>query len=107
MGLAGLEFERSWSNRVEENYDEVKTQFISIEDLIITKSKAGRPQDLIDVENLRLSLKRKESSDQAKVSEPEQKPTRKKARTGKRILTRAEFEIAIRRSQGCAFGLTR
>lgn len=83
MGLAGLEFERSWSNRVEENYGEVQTQIISIEDLIITKSKAGRPQDLMDVENLRLTLKRKESSDQAQVSEPEQKPTRKKSKNRK------------------------
>ena len=83
MGLTGLEFERSWSNRVEGNYGEIQTQFISIEDLIITKSKAGRPQDIIDVENLRLTLKRKESSEPAKVSEPEQKPVRKKGKNRK------------------------
>jgi hypothetical protein len=83
MGLTGLEFERSWSNRVEGNYGEIQTQFISIEDLLITKSKAGRPQDVMDVENLRLTLKRKESSEPAKVSEPEQKPVRKKGKNRK------------------------
>ena len=58
MGLTGLEFEPAWGNRVAGNYGEVATQFISIEDLIINKRAAGRPQDLMDVENLRLAQQR-------------------------------------------------
>jgi hypothetical protein len=58
MGVAGLDFESAWNNRVESSYGEVRTQFLSIEDLIINKRAVGRPQDLIDVENLQLAQKR-------------------------------------------------
>src|SRR5436853_6067697 len=63
MGLTGLDFEEAWSHRVEGSYGEVKVQFLSIEDLITNKRAAGRPQDLIDVENLRLAQQRKKSRD--------------------------------------------
>jgi hypothetical protein len=56
MGLTGLEFEPAWSRRVAGSYGEVAIHFLSIEDLIINKRAAGRPQDLLDVENLRLAL---------------------------------------------------
>ncbi|HEY7546694.1 MAG TPA: DUF6036 family nucleotidyltransferase [Blastocatellia bacterium] len=59
MGVAGLDFESAWNNRVESSYGEVRTQFLSIEDLIINKRAVGRPQDLIDAENLQLAQKRK------------------------------------------------
>lgn len=59
MALAGLEFEKAWSARVEGFYGEVNTQFLSIEDLITNKRAVGRPQDLMDVENLRLAQERK------------------------------------------------
>jgi hypothetical protein len=58
MGLSGLDFEQAWQHQVKGSYGEIKTQFLSIEDLIINKSKAGRPQDLMDVENLRLAQQR-------------------------------------------------
>lgn len=59
MGLKGLVFEESWNNRFETDYDEIPVQIISSDDLIINKRLAGRPQDLMDVENLLLAGKKK------------------------------------------------
>lgn len=55
MGLEGLEFEASWKDRMASTYGDVPTQFLSPRDLIINKRLVGRPQDLIDVENLLLA----------------------------------------------------
>lgn len=60
MGLKGLEFESAWNNRVESNYGGIPIQFISASDLIVNKRLAGRPQDLLDVQNLELSQKKRE-----------------------------------------------
>lgn len=73
MGLTGLDFESAWGNRVEGSYGETRTQFLSIEDLIINKRAAGRPQDLLDVENLQLAQKRKLTGDQDVSPKPESK----------------------------------
>lgn len=70
-GLTGLDFESAWSNRVEGSYGEVRTQFLSIEDLIINKRAAGRPQDLMDVESLQLAQKRNLHRKQAISPRPE------------------------------------
>ena len=59
MRAKGLEFNDCWLNRVESNYDEVQVNFISLRDLIDNKLAVGRPQDLIDAENLLLSAKQK------------------------------------------------
>lgn len=59
MGLKGLNFENSWTNRVEAEFGDVATQFLSSQDLIINKRLVGRPQDLMDVESLLLSEKQK------------------------------------------------
>jgi len=59
MGLKGLEFEASWQDRIVSTYDDVPTQFLSPQDLIINKRLVGRSQDLMDVENLLLAEKRK------------------------------------------------
>ena len=58
MGLKGLNFEESWLKRVESAYADVPMQVISSADLLINKRLAGRPQDLMDVENLLLAEKR-------------------------------------------------
>lgn len=55
MSLRGLEFEGSWTNRVEAEFGDVATQFLSPQDLIINKRLVGRPQDLADVEGLLLA----------------------------------------------------
>jgi hypothetical protein len=47
------------------------TQFLSIEDIIINKRASGRPQDLIDVENLLLAQKRNLHSNQTIRPEPQ------------------------------------
>ena len=58
MGLKGLNFEESWLKRVESAYADVPMQVFSSADLLINKRLAGRPQDLMDVENLLLAEKR-------------------------------------------------
>ena len=64
MGLKGLNFNECWERRLESNYGNTPTQFISAQDLIVNKQLAGRPQDLADVENLRLSQKQNIKKDQ-------------------------------------------
>ena len=62
MGVKGLDFEESWKNRLESTYDDLPMQVISKQDLLLNKRLVGRPQDLIDVENLLLAEKRKYST---------------------------------------------
>jgi hypothetical protein len=62
MSLRGLDFEGSWTNRVEAEFGEVATQFLSRQDLVTNKRLVGRAQDLMDVESLLLSEKQ-ESGD--------------------------------------------
>jgi hypothetical protein len=57
MHLKGLDFDAAWNNRVAADFGDVPTQFIASQDLIVNKKLAGRPQDLIDVENLLLAGK--------------------------------------------------
>lgn len=52
MGIPGLAFEQAWQQRVEVEFDGLKVNFISRENLIIAKKASGRPQDLIDAELL-------------------------------------------------------
>lgn len=51
-GIPGVTFEEAWVRRVEILFDDLKVNFISKEDLIAAKLAAGRPQDLLDAENL-------------------------------------------------------
>lgn len=57
MGLKNLSFDECWERRDTALISGIETYFISIDDLIINKRTAGRPQDLIDVENLELKKK--------------------------------------------------
>ena len=52
MGIPGLDFEAAWERRVETDVDGLSVPFISREDLITAKLASGRPQDLIDAQNL-------------------------------------------------------
>lgn len=54
MGLKNLSFDECWERRDTALISGIETHFISIDDLIINKRVAGRPQDLIDAENLEL-----------------------------------------------------
>lgn len=49
---AGVEFESCYTSRVEVEIDQVKVNFIDLENLKKSKKAAGRYQDLADVENL-------------------------------------------------------
>ncbi len=54
MGLKDLDFDECWRRRATAALGDIEIQFISIDDLIFNKQLAGRPQDLIDVEILKL-----------------------------------------------------
>src|SRR5712692_6136897 len=51
--VTGLEFEEAWPKRVEKDFGGVRAFFLSREDLIRIKTALGRPQDLLDVEQLK------------------------------------------------------
>ena len=52
MGIPGIEFEAAWVRRMETDISGLIVPYISREDLITAKMASGRPQDLIDVQNL-------------------------------------------------------
>ena len=52
MGIPGIGFETAWERRVEIDFDGLSVPFISREDLITAKQASGRPQDMIDIQNL-------------------------------------------------------
>lgn len=52
MGIPGMEFEAAWERRVEVDFDGLLVSFISRQDLIASKLASGRPQDLIDAQQL-------------------------------------------------------
>jgi hypothetical protein len=54
MGIPGLDFEDAWQRRVEVDFDGLRVNFISRQDLVKSKLASGRPQDLIDAKSLSL-----------------------------------------------------
>ncbi|CAN5649918.1 hypothetical protein BH20ACI4_BH20ACI4_27440 [soil metagenome] len=54
MGLKDLDFNKCWRRRATAIIGELQVYFISLDDLIFNKQLAGRPQDLRDVEILKL-----------------------------------------------------
>lgn len=52
MGIPGGDFERAWQERNEVNFSGLLVPFISKQDLIMIKRASGRPQDLIDADQL-------------------------------------------------------
>ncbi len=53
MSVPGITFEEAWKNREDFRLNDLSVPFISKADLIRTKEAGGRPQDLIDAENLK------------------------------------------------------
>jgi predicted nucleotidyltransferase len=51
--IAAVTFDEAWCNRLVVKNNGLELPFISIEDLVNNKSKAGRPQDLADVAALK------------------------------------------------------
>ncbi len=52
MSIPGVEFESAWNHRLEAELEGLNIPFISKADLIRSKRASGRPQDLIDLQNL-------------------------------------------------------
>ena len=52
MSIPGISFAEAWKNRETVMIAETEMQFISKSDLIKAKRASGRPQDLLDLENL-------------------------------------------------------
>jgi hypothetical protein len=48
-----IEFADAWERRVEKAFGTVPANFLDLDDLILEKETAGRPQDLVDVAHLR------------------------------------------------------
>ncbi|MGI8788560.1 MAG: nucleotidyltransferase [Pyrinomonadaceae bacterium] len=65
MGLKDLNFDECWERRATAAVGEIEIHFISIDDLILNKQLAGRPQDLRDAENLKLKR-----AEQSKIENP-------------------------------------
>jgi hypothetical protein len=55
MDVKGLDFTRAWQNRAEAKFENVVIPVVSKSDLLMSKTAAGRPQDLIDAERLKES----------------------------------------------------
>lgn len=55
MSLRGIESYKAWDRRDVQESDGLSIPFLSKADLIESKIRAGRPQDLLDVEALRQS----------------------------------------------------
>ncbi len=51
--LDGVSFEEAWNNKKIVKIEEIPVNFIGYNELIIVKQKAGRPQDIADVEKLK------------------------------------------------------
>ena len=52
MGIPGMQFDEAWERRNEVDFDQLRVNFISRDDLIIVKRAAGRPQDIVDADLL-------------------------------------------------------
>ena len=52
MGIKGMDFADSWTERIESTYSGETIFIIGKQDLIQSKKVAGRPQDLLDIEKL-------------------------------------------------------
>ena len=52
LGLKGMNFESSYSSRIEVEMDQLKLNFIDLANLKKSKKFAGRKQDLADLDNL-------------------------------------------------------
>jgi hypothetical protein len=53
MSISGMDFEEAWMNREIVRLDDLEILFMSRSDLILAKDASGRPQDKIDIEQLR------------------------------------------------------
>jgi hypothetical protein len=55
MAVKGLNFAEAWARRVETKFEDQTMALVCKSDLMVSKQAAGRPQDLLDLEQLRKS----------------------------------------------------
>jgi len=53
MSIDGVAFEDAWPNRQAGDFDGVPANFIGPDDLVVNKTIAARPQDLIDIQSVK------------------------------------------------------
>jgi hypothetical protein len=53
MGTPGIEFDEAWTNHVQSTYGDVPIGIIGRVELLKTKLATGRPQDLLDADDLK------------------------------------------------------
>lgn len=56
MGLPGIKFEDAWKNKKKSNYANTPINIIGIDDLVESKKKAMRDQDVLDLKKLKKAL---------------------------------------------------
>lgn len=61
MSIPGVNFDNAWENKSSITLCGQKFNLISIDDLITNKLSSGRPQDLIDADNLKKSKNHKKT----------------------------------------------
>lgn len=54
MDIEGVRFPDAWNNRMEADFDGVRSFFIGVNELIENKKTSGRLQDLADIEKIEL-----------------------------------------------------
>jgi hypothetical protein len=59
MGIPGIEFIQAWKYRKVAVFDNIRVNIIGINELIKSKKKAKRKADLIDLESLQCSLRKR------------------------------------------------
>jgi hypothetical protein len=52
-GIDGVAFAGAWEHKIEATYGDQPVRVIGLDDLILNKLASGRPQDVLDVQNLR------------------------------------------------------
>lgn len=52
MGLPGLKFENAWRNRKKTNYGSIPINIVGIKELVSTKKRTNREQDIFDIKKL-------------------------------------------------------
>lgn len=56
--VSGLEFDAAYSRRLVVSHEGMDVPFLSLEDILVNKEAAGRPQDLLDANAIRRKLGR-------------------------------------------------
>ena len=77
LDVNGIDFEKAWKNRKAALYGQTPIHVLGEEELLFSKKKTGRPQDLVDAEKLKMAL------------EMRKKDARKKAARKKKAKLRA------------------